>query len=132
MTALVQSFWAPRRRRVALAALVPLVTAWFVLVGRSSTPVPLPPVWYALLVPAVLLAAAVLASYVPVSGRGLDIGCTPCAMLSGLTVVGATLALHTYGAMFVGPLVAVAVLLFGLTQRIGQPSVCDAPVRGPR
>jgi hypothetical protein len=128
MTALAQSLWVPRRR-LALTVLLPLVAVWFVLVGQDSAQVALPLLWYAVLAPAVLLGAAVLATYVPVAGRGLDLGCTPCAMLSGLTLVGASIALHTYAADLVGPLVAGAVLLFGLTQRMSQPATCPAPVR---
>ncbi len=128
MTALVHSVFAPRRR-FALAVLLPVVATWFVLVGQDAAPLTLSPLWYAVLAPAVLLGAAVLATYVPVAGRGLDLGCTPCAMLSGLTLVGASIALHTYGADLVGPLVAGAVLLFGLTQRMSRPATCPAPVR---
>jgi hypothetical protein len=67
---------------------------------------------------------------VPLAGRGLDLGCSPCATLSALTVVGASLAMSRYGADIAGPLVASAVLLFGLTQRVSQPATCEAaPVR---
>lgn len=131
MVGLARSMW-PVRRRVALGLLFPLVTAWFVVVGRAAGPVPPGVVWYATALVAGLLGAAVLAGYVPVAGRGLDLGCTPCAMFSGLTLLGATTAMHTYGAGVTGPLVATAVLLFGLAQRVNQPSACAAPVRDPR
>lgn len=122
----------PVRRRVAAAALFPLVATCFVLVGRAAGPVPPGTTWYAGVLPAAALGAAVLASYVPAAGRGLDLGCTPCAMLAGLTLVGATTAFHHYGSGIAAPLVAAAVLLFGLTQRLNQPTTCAAPVREPR
>jgi hypothetical protein len=78
---------------------------------------------------AAVLGAGVLASYVPVVGRGLELGCTPCAMMSALTLVGATIALRNYGPDVAGPLVAGAVLLFGLTQRMSQPATCATPAR---
>jgi hypothetical protein len=120
--------WTPRRR-LALAALFPLVATWFVVVGRGSAAVSPGAEWYAVVGVAALLGAAVLASYLPVSGRRLDLGCTPCATLAALTLVGATMALRSYGSEPVGPLVAIAVLLFGLTQRMSQPATCATPVR---
>jgi hypothetical protein len=113
----------PTRRRIAVALLLPLVAAWFVAVG-GSTQLPPSAGWYGLVAVASVLGAGVLATYVPVVGRGIDLGCTPCAMLSALTLVGATMALRSYGGDVAGPLVAAAVLLFGLTQRLSQPATC--------
>lgn len=118
----------PTRRRVAAALLLPLVAVWFVVVGGSTQASPSPG-WYAMVMVAAVLGAGVLASYVPVAGRGLDLGCTPCAMMSALTLVGATIALRNYGPDVAGPLVAGAVLLFGLTQRMSQPATCATPAR---
>jgi hypothetical protein len=44
--------------------------------------------------------------------------------MSAFTVVAATLVLRSYGAETTGPLLASAVLLFGLTQRMSQPASC--------
>lgn len=118
----------PTRRRVAAALLLPLVAVWFVVVGGSTQASPSPG-WYAMVMVAAVLGAGVLASYVPVVGRGLDLGCTPCAMMSALTLVGATIALRNYGPDVAGPLVAGAVLLFGLTQRMSQSATCATPAR---
>lgn len=118
----------PARRRVVTALLLPLVGAWFLLVGRSSGAAP-GVGWYVVVGLATVLGAAVLASYVPVAGRGLDLGCTPCATLAALTLVGATMALRNYGTDIAGPLVAAALLLFGLVQRTSQPATCAAPVQ---
>jgi hypothetical protein len=117
----------PTRRRVAAAILLPAVTAWFVVVG-GSTGAPLPAGWYALAIVAGALGAGVLASYVPVTGFKPDLGCTPCATVSALTVVAASVVLRNYGADVAGPLVASAVLLFGLAQRLREPATCATGV----
>jgi hypothetical protein len=116
----------PARRRVAGALLLPIVATWFVVVGGSTRATPSTG-WYALVVIAAALGAGVLASYVPVTGRKPDLGCTPCATMAALTVVGATFALRSYGADVAGPLFASALLLFGLTQRMSQPATCASP-----
>ncbi len=113
----------PARRRVALLLLLPVVAAWFVSLGRASVTPP-SPWWYVVTLVAAVLGAAVLATYVPVVGRRPDLGCSPCATMSALTLVGATVALRNYGADVAGPLVAGALLLFGLTQRMSQPATC--------
>lgn len=113
----------PTRRRVAAVLLLPVVALWFVVVGTSAAGSPSAG-WYALVAVAATLGAAVLATYVPVAGRRLDLGCTPCAAMSAFTVVAATLVLRSYGAETTGPLLASAVLLFGLTQRMSQPASC--------
>jgi hypothetical protein len=120
--------WTPRRR-LALVGLFPIVAAWFLVVARSSAVATPGAGWYVGAGIAALLGAAVLASYLPVSGRRLDLGCTPCATLAALTLVGATMALRSYGSEPVGPVIAIAVLLFGLTQRMSQPATCATPVR---
>jgi hypothetical protein len=128
MTRFLLDAW-PLRRRLALLALLPLVAGWFVIVGRGSSGVPRPGGWYVAVAAAAVLGAAVLATYVPHVGRRPDLGCTPCAGFSGLTLLGATTAIRTYDGALLGPLVAGALLLFGLTQRMGQPATCEAPVR---
>ncbi len=116
----------PRRRRAAAVLLLPLVAAWFVVVGGSTQASPSAG-WYVLVMVAAVLGAGVIASYVPVVGRRPDLGCTPCAMMAALTVVGATVALRSYEADVAGPLVAGALLLFGLAQRMNQPATCATP-----
>lgn len=116
----------PTRRRVALLLALPAVAGWFVNLGLASVTPP-SAWWYVVALVAAVLGAAVLASYVPVVGRRPDLGCTPCATMSALTLVGATVALRNYGADIAGPLVAGALLLFGLTQRMSQPATCATP-----
>lgn len=115
----------PTRRLVALVVLLPVVGAWFltaaaVSVGQASA------AWTAVGVLASVTGAAVLASYVPTEGRRPEVGCSPCATMAAVSLVGATIALHHYGAGIEGPAVAFAVTLFGLTQRLTQPRTCPA------
>lgn len=118
----------PRQRRVAVLVLMPVMAAIFVVV--SGTPVGHASVtWLLLVAVAATLAAAVLASYLPLKSRRLEPGCAPCAAMSALTVVGAMLALNNFGSMLIGPALAIAVTLFGLTQRIGQTETCSVPAR---
>lgn len=65
------------------------------------------------------LGAGTLARYVPTVGARLDLGCTPCAVASGLSVPIAIGVL----AAGMAPL-AVAVAAFGLVQRLRQPDAC--------
>ena len=115
-----------RRRTLVTATLTPVLAAGLALasgvdVGALST------TWLLLALVAAALSAGVLASYVPRRGLRPELGCTPCAAMSVLTVLGGIVAVANYGASFLGPLVATAVTLFGLTQRIGQVEVCATP-----
>ncbi len=118
----------PARRRVAAALLFPVVSAWFAVVGGATGAV-LSAGWYALAVVAAALGAAVLASYVPAVGLRPDLGCTPCATVAALTVVAASVVLRNYGADVAGPVIASAVLLFGLVQRLREPATCATGTR---
>ena len=87
------------------------------------------PGWVFLTVIAAVTASLVLSSYVPASGLRLELGCTACGILAGLTVLGATMAMRNYGTGIEGPAVAMALTLFGLTQRLSQPATCPTPTR---
>jgi hypothetical protein len=119
--------WPPRRR-VALVVLLPFVATWFVSLGQDGR-AESSPAWYVVAMLASVLGAAVLASYVPVVGLRLEVGCSPCAAMAFLTFVGASIAMRQYGADIAGPLLSSALLLFGLTQRMSQPATCTAPER---
>lgn len=113
----------PRRRLGAAALLLPLVVA--LLLGAAGTDLTQAGLgWAALTLVASTIAALVLSSYLPASGRRLEMGCTPCGILAGLTVLGATMAMRNYGTGIEGPAVAAALTLFGLTQRLSQPETC--------
>ncbi len=120
----------PLRRWVVAVAMVPVLGA---LLGAAAAQtgggVAAGPLWWALLGFAVLAGAGVLASYVPARGWRPELGCTPCAAVSALTLVGAVVVLRDSGADVTGPAVAAAVTLFGLAQRLSQPAVCPTPGR---
>lgn len=114
-----------RRRAAAMTLVTPLLAAGYV----RATGVPaweLTAAWLVLDLVAAALGAAVLASYVPVSGWRPDLGCSPCAAVAGLALVGSALAVGSYGPSLVGPGLAAAVTLYALTQRLG-PAACPAP-----
>ena len=83
--------------------------------------------WFALTSLAAILAAGVLGSYVPQQGFRPDLGCAPCAVMPVATVVGALIAVSTYGHAVTGPTLAIAVTMFGLTQRLGNLDSCEVP-----
>lgn len=116
----------PVRRWVAVVALTPLLAAVFVML--AGTPLgDLSGGWYALMSLAAILSAGVLGSYVPPEGFRPDLVCAPCAVMPVATVVGAMIAVNTYGAAVVGPALATAITLFGMTQRLSNVNSCDVP-----
>ena len=123
------STW-PRRRWLVAAGTAPALAVLFAVVaaarpGWSAVP------WWAGLVVASGIGALVLASYVPASGWRPDLGCTPCAAMSGVTLFAATYAFGTFGATLSAPLLASVATGFGLVQRITQAERCEtrlAPV----
>lgn len=119
----------PARRLAVAALLVPVVLALFLSAAGTDLR-DAGAGWVVLALAASTTAALVLASYLPSSGLRLELGCTPCGILAGMTVLGATMAMRNYGTGIEGPAVAVALTLFGLTQRLGQPAACPTPTRG--
>jgi hypothetical protein len=118
----------PRRRLLAAVLLLPLVFALFLNAAGADLR-GAGPGWLALTLVASAVSALVLSSYLPLSGRHPELGCTPCGILAGLTVLGATMAMRNYGTGIEGPAIAGAITLFGLTQRLGQPASCPSPAR---
>ena len=118
------------RRRVATMLVgTPLLAAAYVRI--SGTPMAgLAVPWLLLGLVAAGLGAAVLASYVPARGWRPDLGCSPCAAVAGLSVVVAVFAIDSYGASVVGPVLACALSLFAISQRLG-PASCATPVAAP-
>jgi hypothetical protein len=118
----------PRRRWAVVLVAAPLLAVGYV--GASGVPsAALSGWWLALGLLAGILGAAVVASYLPASGLRPDVGCTPCAAVAGLSLLAAAVAVSSYGALLAGPALAVAVTLFGLTQRLSQPATCSTPRR---
>lgn len=107
-----------RRRLVVAGALAPGVLAVLVQAGGGWTPA-VTPVWLGLVAAVSVVGALTLASYVPARGESWrdTLGCSPCAVVSGGTVLAAgflvSQAPHQVGMV----LPALAVVLFGLVQR---------------
>ena len=115
-----------RRRWGTVAGALPVLAVAFAASASAVSPLPSPSAvaWWAGLVAAAAVGSLVLASYVPLSGRRPDLGCTPCAAVSGVTLFGALLAFGSYGAQASGPLLAVVATGFGLVQRVTQQASC--------
>lgn len=117
--------WSGRRRLFwGLAA--PGLAALYV--RASETPWGhLSAAWLGLTAAAAVVGAAVLASYLPAQGWRPELGCSPCAAVAALSLVGSVIAVSAYGPSLVGPILAAAVSLYGLAQRIAQPASCSVP-----
>jgi hypothetical protein len=114
-----------RRRMAAMAAMTPLLASGYVRAAGLPAGV-LTVAWLLLALLAAALGAATLASYLPARGWRPDLGCSPCAAVAGLSLVGSVLAIGSYGPSLVGPGLAAAVTLYALTQRLG-PAACPTP-----
>ena len=107
-----------RRRLVVGASLAPGVLWLLVQAGGGWSPA-VTPGWVALLAVVAVVGALTLATYVPARGEVWrdTLGCSPCAVVSGGTVLAAVFlvgqAPHQVGMV----LPALAVVLFGLVQR---------------
>jgi hypothetical protein len=128
MSTLLRPVTGSPRRKVAVAVLTPVLAA--VLLAAAGRP-DMSGVGLVLVAVAAVLGAAVLATYVPHRGVRPEVGCTPCAAMSAMTVLGAVMALRSYGPALTGPALAVAVTLFGLTQRLGQVDTCATAGTAP-
>lgn len=122
----------PRRRWVAAGILLPVTALWFARIGAGVPGSLAAPglAWIGPVALASALAALVLSSYVPPAGWRPEVGCTPCAALSGLTLVGATIALRSAPLDPANAALAVLMLSFGLYQRLSAPASCEVPA-GP-
>ena len=119
----------PARRRVAAAVTAPVLLWLLVAVAPVAPATGRGAGWWALVVATAVAGAGTLASYVPVSGRRPDLGCSPCAMVSAATVLGAVLVVRGSAGDPAAPVLALAVALFGLGQRLAQPPVCPTDAR---
>ena len=112
----------PRRRLAAAAVGLPLLLLAFWRVAAPASAATAP--WVLLLGPAAAAGSLTLASYLPSRGWRPDLGCSPCAAVSGLTLVGALVVLDGYGPDLSGPLLALVLTTFGLVQRLRQEPTC--------
>ncbi|MCB2176965.1 MAG: hypothetical protein KQH57_14225 [Actinomycetales bacterium] len=102
------------RRTLAWAILTAALTGALLVFLRPSDPLS-----GVATVAVAVLGAATLARYVPMVGTRPELGCTPCAVVSGLSVPIAIGVL----AAGMAPL-ATAIAAFGLVQRLRQPDTC--------
>ncbi|MBD7981525.1 MULTISPECIES: hypothetical protein [Oerskovia] len=117
-----------RRRLVVGAALAPGLLWLLVQAGGGWTPAAMPG-WVALLAVVAVVGGLTLASYVPARGESWrdTLGCSPCAAVSGGTVLAAAFLVGQAPHQVGMALPALAVVLFGLVQRTS--STRDACVR---
>lgn len=127
----VREAW-PLRRVVVASVLSPVLLALLVSAGGGWAP-GLAPGWTGLVGLIALAAAATLATYLPRPGAGrrLDVGCTPCAAVAALSVLGAAFVLGTAPHDVPTAVLALGVAGFGLRQRLTGPSTCVAPRSRP-
>ena len=122
----------PLRRLVAVAVLSPVLFVLLVEAAGGWAPGATAG-WMALVALVVLAASTTLATYLPRpgSGRRFDVGCTPCAAVAGLSVLGATFVLSTAPHDVSTAALALVIVGFGLTQRLTSPSACATPSTRP-
>jgi peptidoglycan/LPS O-acetylase OafA/YrhL len=116
----------PVRRRVAAAALAALLAV--VVAVTSGWDVGRAPLWSALTLATIVLAALTLATYLPARGQGWrpDLGCGSCALVAGFAAgAGTWLAVSS---AFDGGTASLGLALAGaaLAKRLTDPVTCEA------
>lgn len=111
-----------RRREAGLAAGLLAFAAYGLLLGGFTHV--LTWWWYLAWAAATLLATWLVSSYFTVEG-GLDRGCSQCARMAALAIPVSFLLIRH--ATLAAAVVSLAVLVFGLTQRLNSPGRCAVP-----
>ncbi|GAA4288077.1 hypothetical protein [Georgenia daeguensis] len=127
-TPLLRASRWPRRRTIATAVLAPVLFTVLVSAGGGWVPL-LAPAWTVLVALTSVVGAATLSTYLPLPGQGLrpNVGCTPCAAMSAMTVLGAAWFLGSAPHQPTMAAVALAAVSFGLVQRLtGAGASCAA------
>lgn len=110
--------WLPRHT-VAMVVLSPLLfLAYNAALGSGFVDL----VWNLLTGAMSLVAALILATYLPMRGAGRAVG-SSCAVMAGLLVPGAGILLHQATGTMGGAL-ALGILSLGLVQRVSGTSAC--------
>lgn len=113
--------WPARRWVAAGALLAPMMLLY------ASVGLPLYTWWgVPVTVLQAALAAVVVASYVPPpgSGRRVEAGCTPCAVIAGFSVLGSLVMRETDPWDLGIGLVAVLLLGYGVVKRVTDTGTC--------
>ena len=115
-----------RRRLLAAVALAPVTFGLLVQSGGGWTSAATVG-WLVLVAVAAVIGALTLASYVPVPGQTWrdTLGCSPCAAVSGGTVIAAAFLLSAAPHQISTALPAIAVATFGLVQRTQPTTTCS-------
>jgi len=117
----------PLRRRMALVVLAPVLFV-LMLAASGGWALTTSPGWTALVALIAISCATTLATYLPHPGTGLrvDVGCTPCAAVAAVSVLGAFIVLGSAPRDVSTAVLALGVSVFGLVQRLNNPSTCPA------
>lgn len=118
----------PRRRWITAVLAAPVLAGLLLATGRGGA-------WWGWPVAVLVagLAALVVASYLPVpgSGRLLEVGCSPCAVVAAGGVAVAILARTGAPGSPATAVLAILVLLAAVRQRLADAIACPAVRRPP-
>jgi hypothetical protein len=117
----------PLRRRMAVAVVAPLLLVLMVA-ASGGWAVVTSPGWTALVALVAVACAATLATYIPRPGTGrrLELGCSPCAVVAALSVLVSFGVLNSAPHDVSTALLALGISAIGLVQRMKNPSTCPA------
>jgi len=117
----------PARRLVAVAVAAPLALALLVATSGGWGPAAAPG-WIALVTLTALAVATTVATYLPLPGTGrrLDVGCMPCAVVAPLSVLVSVGLVGSAAHDVPSAMLALGVAAFGLRQRLTNASSCAA------
>lgn len=124
----------PRRRWLLAAAVFPVFVFMFAAAGGGLAAAAASWWIWPWLILIGALAGVVVASYLapPGTGKIIDVGCSPCAVMAGLAVVGALLVHSNAPASPFMATVATVLTAFALRQRLTDATACATPRRaGP-
>lgn len=122
----------PRRRWLLAAAAFPALVLLFAAAGSGSLAAASASWWtWPWLILNGALASVVVASYLALPGtrKIIDVGCSPCAAVAGLALVGALMAHSSAPASPAMAVAASALTAFALRQRLADAGTCPAPAR---
>ncbi|HEX5332903.1 MAG TPA: hypothetical protein VFW79_09695 [Cellulomonas sp.] len=117
----------PARRLAAAIVVAPLMLALLVATSGGWGPAA-PPAWLVLVSLTALATAMTVATYVPLPGTGrrLEVGCMPCAVVAPLSVLVSVGLVGSAARDVPSATLAVGVAAFGLLQRLTNVSSCAA------
>ena len=117
----------PARRLVTAAVAAPLLVTLLVATSGGWGPAAAPG-WIVLVALTALVVATTVATYVPLPGTGrrLEVGCLPCAVVAPLSVMVSVGLIGSAARDVPSAVLALGVAAFGLRQRLTDASSCAA------